>query len=183
MTLTSRHSTVLQHIPQAEPSLEELAAIARQAAHYVGGGQCEEALACYQQALLMDDTRSELWFNYANLQRAMGMSLDAVESFEFALRIRPSLYAARYCLAKLLFEMGQPLAAKAHYEEIVRESPGFVPAWRNLAQLVFALGDYERAQFCVQQAISRAPNDLDLQRMFTEMNEKGGKPNEPAAQN
>ena len=179
MASTSRHSAVLRQLPKAEPSLEEVAAIARQAAHHVSGGQNEEALACYREVLLMDDTRPELWFNYANLQRSMGMQADAAESFEFALRIRPDLYAARYCLAKVLFEMGQPLAAKAHYEEIVRESPGFAPAWRNLAQLLFALSDTGGAQECMQQAITHAPKDAELQRMLHEMAEKGA----PAGQN
>jgi tetratricopeptide (TPR) repeat protein len=166
MVSTSRHNAVARHIPPAEASLEDVAAVAKQAAHYASAGQYDAALACYREVLLLDDTRPELWFNYASLQRAMGLAIDAVESFEFALRIRPDLYAARFCLAKLLFEMGQPLAAKAHYEQIVEQNPGYVPAWRNLGQLLFALGDLWGARRAMQEAIQRAPNDADLKPLL-----------------
>ena len=173
MASISRHSAVLRQAVRHEPGLEEVAAIARKAAQYASSGQHEQALSCYREVLLLDDSRPELWFNYASLQRAMGLPAEAAESFEFALRIRPELYAARYCLAKVLFELGQPLAAKAHYQEIVRHNPGYVPAWRNLGQLHHALGDLDNAQSCLEQAILRSPNDEELRRMLAAMQQDG----------
>jgi len=123
-------------IRHTEPDPEYVARVARQAAAHASRNEYPQALACYGQALLLDDSRAVLWFNYANVQRTMGMELDAADSFEFALRLDPRLYAARYSLANLLFELGQPVAAMEHYLEVIAQHPDYAPAWRNLGSCI-----------------------------------------------
>src|SRR6185295_11719964 len=82
--------------PQGQPA--DADRLAREAAVHAGRGENARALHCYQLALLMDETCAQTWFNYGMLQLRLGNSRDAVESFEFALRQNPDLFAARYAL-------------------------------------------------------------------------------------
>jgi len=164
-----RHSETPRHTGGGEPDSNQAACVARQAATHASRREYSQALACYGQALLLDDSRAVMWFNYANVQRQMGMRDDAVESFEFALRLDPRLYAARYSLANLLFELGRPLASMAHYQEVIAQNPDYVPAWRNLGRLRFALGNLAAAEACLREAIRRAPRDTELAGLLEEI--------------
>ena len=166
-------------VHHVEPDPAMVARLAHDAAVHASRDEVSEAMACYQRALLLDDSRADLWFNYANLQRGAGMAEDAVEGFEFAVRLDPRLYAARYCLANLLADLGRPLAAMAHYREVILQNPGYAPAWRNLGRLHHALGDQVAAVQCLREAIERAPHDTELADLLSEML----RDREPAAQN
>jgi tetratricopeptide (TPR) repeat protein len=169
MAAMSRHSEASRWGPPADADPQYVAEIARRAANHASRGEGAKALACYREVLLIDDGRADLWFNYGLLQQDMGLRQDAAESFEFALRIDPKLYAARYCLARLLFELGRPLASMAHYRDVILQTPGYIPAWRNLARLHHAMGDCESAGICLQEAIARAPHDQELATLLAEV--------------
>lgn len=169
MAMTSRHSGALRLVQPVEIDDGYVDELARKAAALASHGERSQALTCYREALLLDDARAELWFSYANLQRDLGLRDDAAESFEFALRISPGLFAARYSLAKLLFELGRPLAARAHYREVIAQQPGYVPAWRNLARLHHAMGEFDAAEACLREAMSRAPQDTELAPLLAEV--------------
>ncbi len=169
MALTSRHSDALRIAPPVETDSEYIEEVARLAAARASNGEYAKALAGYREALLLDDTHAELWFAYANLQRQMGLREDAAESFEFALRVAPGMFAARYSLAKLLFELGRPLAARAHFREVIAQQPGYVPAWRNLARLHHAVGELDAAEACLREAMLRAPQDAELVPLLAEV--------------
>jgi tetratricopeptide (TPR) repeat protein len=149
-------------VHHVEPDPAFAAELGHQAALHASRDEHPQALACYQRALLLDDSRADLWFNYANLQRRAGMTEDAVESFEFAVRLDPRLYAARYCLANLLADLGRPLAAITQYQQAILQNPDYVPAWRNLGRLHHALGNLGPAHECLAEAIRRAPHDAEL---------------------
>ena len=175
----SWHNGGLRLVHHVEPDPGFVAELAHQAAIHASRDERAQALACYQRALLLDDSRADLWFNYGNLQRRAGMAEDAVESFEFAVRLDPRLYAARYCLANLLFDLGRPLAAMAHYQEVVAQNADYAPAWRNLGRLHHALGHLELAQQCLREAMRRAPHDAELADLLSEVLRQ----REPAAEN
>jgi tetratricopeptide (TPR) repeat protein len=162
MVLTFRHSISPRLSSQPEPDPADVDKVARKAAMHAGRGEHRQALSAYQLALLMDENRADLWFNYASLQRRLGMTADAVESFEFALRQDPDLYAARYSLARMLCDMGHPLEALAHFRQVTQQRPGYVSAWRYLVQLTWALGDCPAAQGYAREALRHAPGDSEL---------------------
>jgi protein O-GlcNAc transferase len=157
-----RHSESPRHGGGGDPDGEFVNVLVRRAAAHAARNEDSQALACYGQALLLDDSRAAIWFNYANVQRRMGKRNEAIESFEFALRLDDTLFAARFSLANLLFEQGRPLAAMAHYRQVIAQNPRYVPAWRNLGRLYQALGDFEDAERCLREAIERAPHDYEL---------------------
>ena len=177
--MTFRHSEPPRHMDWPEPDAGQMAALARKAARHANLNEYPQAMACYQAALLLDDSHAELWFGYATLQRRMGLKADAAESFEFALRIDPRLYAARYSLANLLFEMDRPLAAMAEYRAVIVQNPHYMPAWRNLGKVHYALGDLAGARECLVEALERAQHDEELPILLSQVLREW----EPEAQN
>jgi tetratricopeptide (TPR) repeat protein len=157
-----RHSESPRRSGGGDPEGDFVTGLVRRAAAHASRNQDAQALACYSQALLVDDSHASTWFNYANVQRRAGRPSEAIESLEFALRLDEGLFAARFTLANLLFEQGRPLAAMAHYRRVIAQNPGYVPAWRNLARLLRSLGALEDAERCLREAIERAPQDCDL---------------------
>jgi tetratricopeptide (TPR) repeat protein len=157
-----RQAEARRYTGSTETSAESVDCLAREAAAHASRSDYRAALSLYGRALLLDDSDAVLWFNYANVQRQLGQKSDAVESFEFALRLDSRLYAARYSLANVLFELGEPLAAMAHYEEVVAQNPDYMPAWRNLGRLYFAIGHLERAEELLCEGVRRAPDDREM---------------------
>ncbi|HSI55327.1 MAG TPA: tetratricopeptide repeat protein [Ramlibacter sp.] len=177
-TTTGGLSPGFRWIGVAEPAPEVVDQVARQAAMHASRGEYSQALASYGRALLLDDSRAVLWFNYANLQRTMGFLRDAAESFEFALGLDPRLFAARYSLANLLIELGQPLAAREHFWQVTRDHPEYMPAWRNLGRLQCAIGDLEAARESLARAQLLAPHDPEIAGLLLELDREQGSPPE-----
>ncbi|HUR90838.1 MAG TPA: tetratricopeptide repeat protein [Ramlibacter sp.] len=170
MVLTFRHSQPPQSsiFPDADPA--EVVRVARRAAMLAGSGDTAGAMRCYQLALLMDESRADLWVNYGILQARVGQLNDALESFDFALRLDPAMYMARYRLARVCFEMGRPLEAVAQFRTVTKERPGYIPAWRYLVQITWALGDHDEAQKLAREALSHA-HDVEIEAMVQRIRE------------
>jgi tetratricopeptide (TPR) repeat protein len=56
---------------------------------YLEQGQYDEALACFEQALLLDNNNPELWNMKAVSLRSMGRYDEAIECFNKSLEIDP----------------------------------------------------------------------------------------------
>lgn len=164
-----RHSEMPRLIGLAEPDPDCVNALVREAAVYAAHNDYRLALACYGRALLLDDSRAAVWFNYAQVQRRLGLAGDAVKSFEFALDLDPRLYAAHYCLANLLAELGRPLAAIAHLQAVTALHPAYAPAWRNLGRLNFALGHLAQAESCLWRAADHSPTDPEIAALLADV--------------
>jgi tetratricopeptide (TPR) repeat protein len=161
MVLNFRHSQPRRtFVSQPEPT--DVSDVARHAASCAGAGRTAEALRYYQLALLTDEERPDIWFHYGVLQRRLGQVADAIESFEFALRLDPSMYTARCNLALARSEVGQPLEALDQLMIVTRERPNYLPAWHHVVQLVWALGNHDEALRLAEQGLGHARGDADL---------------------
>lgn len=167
MVLTFRHSRPPRASLRMNPDPADVDRLVSEAAAQAGRGQMQEALRTYQQALLADEGRADVWFHYGSLQRRLGLLADACESFEFALRQEPALFAARYQLACTRCDMGFPLEALSHLRIVTQERPTYLPAWRHLVQLSWAVGDRCSAAKFAQEALRRSPQDAQLQSLLT----------------
>jgi tetratricopeptide (TPR) repeat protein len=165
MVLTFRHSqpSPLSQLP--EIGTPEIDLIARQAAVLAGRGDLAGAMRCYQEALLADESRTDIWVNYGILQARSGLFNDAIESFEFALRLDPTMYMARYRLARVCYEIGRPLEALALFRAVTEERPRYVPAWRYLVQITWALGNHDEAERLASAALEHA-HDVEMEAML-----------------
>lgn len=144
---------------RADPDPGDVEILAREAAKLAGQGELARALGKYQVALLMDESRADLWFNYGVLQLRMGQVADAVESLEFALRQDQTLYPARYRLGRICFDTGRPLEALSHFHLVAQQRPGYIPAWRYIVQITWALGNLAEAEAHAREALGHAHDD------------------------
>ena len=165
MVLNFRHSQPRRSfVSQPEPA--DVSDLGRRAAICAGAGRFDEAMRCYQLALLTDEERADLWFNYGSLQRRIGQVLDAIESFEFALRLDPAMYTARCSLALARADTGHPLEALKQLETVTRQRPNYLPAWHHMVQLMWAIGNHEEAARLAREGLEHAPGDADLQMLL-----------------
>ncbi|MBC5767408.1 hypothetical protein [Ramlibacter albus] len=146
----------------SEPDTEDAKDLVRQAATHAARGEYPQALRCYELALLLDETQASNWFHYGNLQQRMGLAEDAADSYEFALRQDPRLYAARFCLAQLMVELGRPLIALSHFALVTVDKPGHLPAWRNLIELQRRMGELDAAAESARRALRHLPGEGEL---------------------
>jgi tetratricopeptide (TPR) repeat protein len=165
MVLTFSHSRPPRQSVLPEPDANEPVRLARAAALHAGRGEISQAMRCYQLALLMDESRADLWVNYGILQGRVGQLNDALESFDFALRIDPANYMARYRIGRVCYELGRPLEAVANFRTVTNARPAYAPAWRYLVQLTWALGDHEEADAIAREGLKHAVGDTELQSL------------------
>jgi tetratricopeptide (TPR) repeat protein len=153
--------------PSGRPEIEqdEVERIARQAAIHAGKGEIAAAMRLYQLALLSDESRAEVWYEYGMLQYRAGQLNDSLESLEFALRQDPALYPARYRMARVCYETGRPLEALQQFRHVTKQRPNYFPAWRYVVQITWALGDLVEAEAAAKEALSHA-KDPEIQAML-----------------
>lgn len=150
---------------QSEPEPGAIDRLARQAAMLARQGDTAGAMRTYQLALLTDESRADLWIDYGMLQHRLGQLSDAFESFEFALRQDPSLYAAHYRLARVCCDMGHPLQGLSHFRAVTQQRPDYMPAWRCVVQITWALGRLEDAESLAREALGHE-HDAGIEAML-----------------
>jgi tetratricopeptide (TPR) repeat protein len=163
------HSRLSPLSSQVQPDSEDVLLLSRRAEACIAKGDVQEALRCYQLALLMDEQRADLWFHYGVLQRQLGNLEDAMQSLEYALALDPTMYPARYNIARICCDTGRPLEGQAHFRQVVQQKPGYLRAWRHLVELTWALGDLEQAARYACDALQLTPGDPALEKMLDEI--------------
>lgn len=151
--------------PDPDPDPQDVVRLAREAGVLLRGGDLAGAMRCYQAALLMDEGRAELWLEYGMLQERCRQYADAIESYEFALRLNDAMYLARYRVARLHYELGRPLEALAHFKRVTQQRPAYLPAWRHVVQITWALGDLADAENYAREALRHA-RDAEIGAML-----------------
>lgn len=165
MVLTFRHSQSPRYSQSPDPDPQDVVRIAREAALLARTGDPVEAMKRYQVALLMDEGRADLWLEYGIVQERCGQYADALESYEFALRLNDAMYLARYRVARLHNEMGRPLEALAHFKRVTEQHPAYLPAWRHVVQITWALGHLADAEGYAREALRHA-RDTEIGEML-----------------
>ena len=67
----------------------EILELVKKGKHYLENQQYSEALACFEQAILMNQNDSDLWNFKAISLRSMGRYEEAIECFNKSLEIDP----------------------------------------------------------------------------------------------
>ncbi|TVU28571.1 hypothetical protein EJB05_20093, partial [Eragrostis curvula] len=87
-------------------------------------GHYAEAVALYDQAIIMDAKRPAYWSNKAAALAALGRLLEAVADCKEAVRIDPSYDRAHHRLGGLYLRLGEPDKAIHHFKQSPKESTG-----------------------------------------------------------
>ncbi|AQK74995.1 Tetratricopeptide repeat (TPR)-like superfamily protein [Zea mays] len=118
-------------------------------------GHYAEAVALYDQAIIMDASRPAYWSNKAAALAALGRLIEAVADCKEAVRIDPSYDRAHHRLAGLYLRLGEPDKAIYHMKQSSNESAG---------------ADVSRAQ-SVKSRIARSNDARRLKNWITVLQE------------
>ncbi|XP_062217569.1 inactive TPR repeat-containing thioredoxin TTL3-like [Phragmites australis] len=87
-------------------------------------GHYAEAVALYDQAIMMDARRPAYWSNKAAALAALGRLIEAVSDCKEAVGIDPSYDRAHHRLGGLYLRLGEPDKAIHHFKQSPKESTG-----------------------------------------------------------
>jgi len=96
-------------------------------------GRTEEAIAQFQEALVIDPDNANFQYNLGNAFRRQGNVSEAVVQFQKALALNPQLAEAHYNLANAFLQSGRAEEAIAQFREALAAKPGYLEALNNLA--------------------------------------------------
>jgi protein O-GlcNAc transferase len=116
-----------------------------------------EAELAFQQALAIDATKAEIWFNYGNLRMECGDIPSAVKAYEKALGLNPGFVNPLMALSKLAHMEGNVDAAKAYLAKALKINPTHFEATFALAALYRSIGSLEESILYFKRAIQVNP--------------------------
>ncbi|HOP06255.1 MAG TPA: tetratricopeptide repeat protein [candidate division Zixibacteria bacterium] len=92
----------------------------------------DSALYYYNKALEKKKTDAELYYRLGTVQRKLGKTDDAVESFQRSLDIDPNQRDCKQALAMILFNRGEFSDAAGWFESIAIDYPDYYPSFIGL---------------------------------------------------
>ena len=125
-------------------------------------GRHEEALACYDRALVIRPDIPQVLSNRGNALRNLGRLEQAEASFREALRLKPNFANAHRNLGRLLFDLGRWEEAVASVRTALRFQPELPDAHRDLGDIPHHLGRFAEAQETYRAGLRLRPEDPGL---------------------
>ncbi|ELS04100.1 putative O-linked N-acetylglucosamine transferase, SPINDLY family [Xenococcus sp. PCC 7305] len=123
-------------------------------------GQLEQARTCYQEALGINDTIPEAWYNYGNLLSQLALKTEAAQAYKKALELQNNFFQAHLNLANCLRDSDLIEEAIVHYRQVINIKPNFTLAYRNLTQVLVNLNrSVEVIEIC-QAWLAIEPHNL-----------------------
>ncbi len=111
---------------------------------------------------LQKDATAKDWINYGNLLWRMGVSEEAVEAFNQAIRLDRNSYASWYGRGWALRESARYREAVQSFEQAIVIDNAPYEAWRGKSDALFSLKQYPEALASIDQAIQRQNQDAVL---------------------
>ena len=113
----------------------------------------------YQQALALDDTVAEIWFNYGNLLQRLG-DRQAIAAYQKALTLRPNFFQAYLNLGNCLRDRGMTEEAIVCYQRAISIKPGLDLAVQNLAKVLVKSNRYAEAEPVLIRWLKSEPQNV-----------------------
>lgn len=118
----------------------------------------DEAMAAFNQALIIDSSRSDIWFVKAAFLKSLARYDEALPAFEQATALNPTNAVAWHGLGITLTFIDHNSEAIAAYNQALTLNPNVADVWRNKGVSLVNLGHYEEALTSFDQAIRRDKN-------------------------
>lgn len=125
-------------------------------------GMMEEAIVCFDQALLVnspDYLDYLVWVNKGTALIVLKKPKEAIECFNRALQINPQFEPAWTNKGDALFALGREEEALVCYKEALQINPQYEPAWFSQGDALSDLGRKEEGIACYERALQINPRD------------------------
>jgi tetratricopeptide (TPR) repeat protein len=123
-----------------------------------GGGQTEEAIRHYQQALRIKPDYAEAHSNWGAALAESGRPREAVERYQRALELKPDNPTTHVNLGNARRAIGQLQEALDHYQEALKIQPIYAEAYSSMGDTLQAMGRGLESVGYYQQSLRLRPN-------------------------
>jgi tetratricopeptide (TPR) repeat protein len=86
----------------------------------------DEAFYCQLQALSLKNDDEILWFNFANLRMRMDRELEAIQYYQYAIKINDKFWQAFLGLGRCHYGLGEKSLAIKQFQQVQKLRPQFV---------------------------------------------------------
>ncbi len=142
-----------------------------------GQGKHTEAITSYRQALAINSTVPDIYFNLGIALNNNGELEEAISSYKTAIRIKPNFFEAYGNLGTILQSKGLLDEAVIYYKQAISIQPD-ARGFFNLGTALRDQGKLEEAVLCYKKAISIFPNYADAHSNLGETLRDQGKMDE-----
>lgn len=125
-------------------------------------GNYEEAMTCFDKAILLNQNIDEAWYWRGNVLVKMQRLEEAIASYEQAISIKPDRHEAWYNKANLLSRLQRYEEAILSYEQACASSPENYAVWHTRAALLGKLQRYQEAIACYDRALTIKDTDSEI---------------------
>jgi cellulose synthase operon protein C len=157
---------------------EDIQGLLSQGRIYLAEGRPQEAITVLEKHVKVQPNSATGYYLLGNAQKAVGLSLQARDSYSRALNLNPRLSEAKVALARLATEQGDPdtglrLATEA-------QSLGSAPLEASVtgAQALLAKGDLKRSEAVIEEVLKRDPVSLPALAVLMNVSLRQGNPQE-----
>ena len=161
-----RALTALERWEEAEPALRRRLELGESANHYVflatvlsGQSRHEDALACCERALQLDDRQVDALLNQGFAYSSLGLHEKAVDACRRAISIDCGYDDAYVCLGVVLSRANELEEASDAFQRALDINPQSAAAYREFGSLQYLKGDLVLAESYLRVGI-----DLDRER-------------------
>jgi tetratricopeptide (TPR) repeat protein len=116
-----------------------------------------DAEALYRQVTAAEPGNFAAWYNRGLALRQLGRGEEAVESFDHALALGPSL-PALFARGDTLLDMGRYDEAAAAFDQLLKHDPSLHDVWNNKAMAEWRAKRLDAALASYDQAVALAPH-------------------------
>lgn len=150
---------LLKQIIKVKPNNSE--ALRLYSVIYAQKGENNIALQVIQKAIAADKRNGIAYSNQGNIQLNLGLTLDAVASFEKSIQLAPNYAEAYSNLGNAFQELGEPTKAIECYKEAVSIDSSNPEFYCNLGNAYWRLDLIKDARKCYESTISLAPGHVN----------------------
>jgi len=118
----------------------------------------EEAVACYEHALVLRPDCAELENNLGVVLEAQGSLEEAASAYSRALTLKPEYTEARFNLSNVAWKRGHFQAAIEGYRRVLEGNPDHLETHCNLGSVLHDQGNFEAALVCYERALEIQPD-------------------------
>jgi tetratricopeptide (TPR) repeat protein len=116
-------------------------------------GRLEEAIQCFDTALLLDPRHHNAWINKGNALVRLGRRKEAIACYDKSLEICPEAAVAWHNKGMTLFTLGRFEKAIQCYDKAIETRPRYAEAWHGKGNALGGLGRHQEAIDCCDRAL------------------------------
>lgn len=126
---------------------------------YIAQNNLEEALKCFDFAIISDDTFTGAYFEKGKVLERLKQYKEAIENYKITLTLDDPSSFAYLRIGNCYEKMGEKIAAEQYYFKAVHEDPQSSKAWLALVDYYARENDFEKAVKYVSKVLINEGDD------------------------